>query len=648
MISVINLSMRYGGKILFKNVNLQFNPGCRYGLVGANGSGKSTFIKILEGEIGPENGDIALPNQMKVGTLKQDQYLYEDTEILSIVLMGKAKLWAALEGKNALFEHEEFTQEDCEALDEFEQIIVEQNGYTAPSEAAKLLEGLGIREVMHNKPLRMLSGGYKLRVLLAKLLFGKPDILVLDEPTNHLDLFSIKWLEGYLSQFPGTLIVSSHDRHFLNTVCTHMADVDCGTIKIYKGNYDELGVKKMQDREQKEAVLAKHDKRRQDLQGFIDRFGAKASKAKQAQSKARIVEKIEDEMDSIELLPTSRLYPRLQFTPYRSSGANPLIVKGISKSYGEKKVLQDVSFEVERGNRLALLGPNGVGKSTLLEILSGNIPADKGEFEWGFATRIAYFPQDHAREVDGSMNLLEWLGTVDTTQNQEQLREVLARVLFSGDTVKQPIRTLSGGETARLILAKIILKKANVLIFDEPTNHLDMEAIEELSKALENYNETVIFVSHNRHFVSQVANRVIEISEDGIKNFNTTYDEYVEKRDLDLLIASGSLKNRYGNDAANAKPKDANIAHEDQKKSRNLLTQLKKKVSQAEEEFQKFEQKIKNINVEIGAEDFYKRSTREQQQNVLDQKKNLEDLMEKAMEKWEGYCLELTTLEKNS
>lgn len=636
MINIINLSMRFGGKILFQNVNLQFNPGCHYGLIGANGSGKSTLIKILAGEMTPEKGDFTVPTQFTIGTLKQDQYLYENEIILDVVLRGRPKLWEALEKKKSLLQQDQFTEENCHCLDELENVIAGQDGYTAPSEAAKLLEGLGIRNSFHDQPLKILSGGYKLRVLLAKLLFGRPEILILDEPTNHLDLFSIKWLEGYLKQFEGTLIVSSHDRHFLNTVCTHIADVDCGSIKIYKGNYDEFVEQKKFSQEQKEGFLEKQEKKKAHLQEFIDRFGAKASKAKQAQSKARIVEKLEDEIDSIDFTPSSRMYPKLQFSPYRSSGASPLKIQGISKSFGSKIVLKGVSFEVERGDRVAILGPNGIGKSTLLEILTSRIKADEGSYEWGFATRVGYFPQDHSKEVNGKVSILEWLSQVDSTIPQEKLRGILGLVLFSGDAVKQQVNTLSGGETARLVLAKMMLQQPNILIFDEPTNHLDIEAIDALSEALENFSETLIVVSHNRYFVSRIASRIIEITEHGVKDFKCSYDEYVAKQEQDLLSVSGSLKRRY-----EKQEQIQSTSYEDQKKLRNMLGNLKKKVERAEIECNKIEAKINELDQILISNAIYD----ERQQKLLDERKELEDLLTKSYENWEMLSLELQEAE---
>lgn len=646
MLTISQLSMRFGAKILFKNVSLQFNAGNRYGLVGANGCGKSTLIKILTGAMTPESGQVNLPQQLSLGSLSQDHYLYRQHLILHVVLQGKKKLWEALEKKRILLEKESFHDHDCEALTKLEKAIEEQDGYAAEGEAAKLLEGLGIREEWHRQPLDVLSGGYKLRVLLAQVLFGKPDILVLDEPTNHLDLYSIKWLEDYLRSFAGTVVVTSHDREFLNGICTHIADVDYGTIKIYKGNYEAFEEQKRVDREQKEHMLQKHDKRRADLQGFIDRFGAKATKARQAQSKARIVEQLEEEMEALDLTPSSRLYPKLSFDPLRASGVTVLTVKDIGKAYGPKKVLHEVTFEIERGERVAIIGPNGIGKSTLLEILTQHQSADTGVFNWGFAARPAYFPQDHSREVKGDLSLLEWLGQFDREMSQEKLRDLLGRVLFSGDTVNQSIATLSGGEIARLLLAKIMLQKPNVLIFDEPTNHLDMEAIEELARALENFDGTLLLVSHNRYFVSRLANRIIEISYQGVKDFKGTYPEYLEKQAYDYLATRPVLSQRYAQETKSSSQMPSSSAYFDQKRLRSQKAQLRKKVEQAEEICHQIEKKVQEIEARMASEGFYQQTPRDEQQQLINQKLQLEEQLLEALEQWEKAGLELQKSEE--
>lgn len=637
MFAINQLSMRFGAKILFKNSSLQFNPGNHYGLVGANGCGKSTFLKILDGELTPESGSISIPEQLAVGALKQDHFLYENEKIIEIVIRGRKKLWSAIQSKQKLLTSHTFSEEECAALTEFERIIHDEDGYMAESEAAKLLEGLGIREIYHHQPLNVLSGGYKLRVLLAQVLFGRPEVLLLDEPTNHLDLFSIKWLENYLRSFPGTLLVTSHDRDFLNGVCDHIVDFDYGTIKIYKGDYDKFVEMKKQDRELKEALLAKHDKRRQDLQDFVDRFRAKATKARQAQSKARLVEKIEDEMDALDLMPSSRVYPRIRFEPLRQTGVIVLKSHAISKSFGQKKVLENVSFELERGERLAIIGPNGIGKSTLLEILTNHIPPDHGQFEWGFAVLPAYFPQDYSREVQGSITLLDWLSQFDKDLPQEKIREILGRVLFSGDAVNQSVQTLSGGETARLMLAKMMLQKPNVLIFDEPTNHLDMEAIDELTNALHAYDGTILIVSHNRYFVSHIATRILEITFKGIKDFKCSYAEYISRQENDYLSAKGALSQRYKheNSLAASSTSDKATDYETQKKLRNLKAQLKKQIQQAEDECHHIEEKIKKIELMLADDSFYQNNSREEQQDSFKRKEELDKQLEICMHKWE-------------
>ena len=544
MITVNHLSMQFGGKILFKNINFQLNPGIHYGLVGANGSGKSTLIKILTNELTPESGEVFIPNELNIGSLKQNHFLFEESLIRDVVWMGQPTFWQALQEKDRLLQKQSFSESDCEVLEKLEKVIETHNGYAAASSAGKLLEGLGIPGEMHLKPMKALSGGYKLRVLLAQVLFSSPEILLLDEPTNHLDLFSIRWLEMYLKEFPGMLLLSSHDREFLNAISHYIVDLDYQTLNIYKGNYSQFLETKLADREQKENALANQDKKKQQLQGFVDRFKAKASKATQAKSKMRMIEKIEEEMESLDLQTSSRCYPKVNFEICRPSGATTLTLKEISKSFGVKKVLNNISFSLERGDRVAFVGANGIGKSTLLEILMGFLPADQGSFEWGFAAHCAYFPQNHVREMMDNLTLLDWLGQFDRNASQEHLRGILGRALFSGDDVKKSISVLSGGETARLILAKMMLIKHNVLIFDEPTNHLDMEATEALLKALENYSGTILIVSHNRYFISRVATRIVEMTHQGIHDFKGNYDEYVSWRDSDLLSAENIYKNK--------------------------------------------------------------------------------------------------------
>lgn len=612
------------------------NPGKHYGLVGANGSGKSTLLKILSNELTPEAGSFSLPCSATLGTLKQNHYLYENTKILDVVLMGKEKLFLALSEKEKLLQESHFTEKTAAKLEELEEVIAKENGYQAPSNAAKLLEGLGIKENVHDKPLSILSGGYKLRVLMAQTLFSNPDILLLDEPTNHLDIFSIDWLQGYLKNFPGTILLSSHDKEFLNQTSDFILDVDHGTIKLYKGNFDTFIEAKAFDLSQKQASLEKQEKKKEHLQAFITRFGAKATKATQAQSKAKLVEKLEDEMQELFLSPTSRLYPHFHFVQERPSGAIALKADAISKNYDEKQVLKNTSFQIQKSERVALLGENGIGKSTLLEILFKGVIATEGTFEWGHAAKAAYFPQDHKKEIKGDETLLEWLSQYKTAENEQQLRDLLGKVLFTGDDAKKKTALLSGGEAARLIIAKMMLQKSNVLVFDEPTNHLDMEAIEALLDALQDYPGTLLFVSHNRYFISKIATRIIEITKDGILDFPGSYENYLEKRQIDHLSAKSKAK-----EMPSAKKQDQKTKFEEEKQARNLRSQMEKKLLQAEKKCHTLETKLKEITAKLSEEGFYQNTPKIVLENILKEKESAELELEKYLLEWETIALNL-------
>lgn len=630
MLSVNDLTMRFGDKFLFRNAAFQLNPGQHYALVGPNGSGKSTLIRILCGDATPDKGDIHLSPLFRLGTLKQDHYLYEQETLIDTVMMGKTTLWQASLKKRKLLQNPTLSEEECHELAHCEKIIEENDGYIAESQIGALLEGLGLKSKVHSHKLHTLSGGYKLRVLLAQVLFSKPEILILDEPTNHLDLYSIKWLEDYIRQFPGTVLISSHDRSFLNGIASHVIDLDYEMIKIYPGNYDQFEKTKAFDAVQKEAQLAKQTKKKEDLQEFVDRFGAKATKAKQAQSKMKAVAKIENAMEGLYVPPSSRRAPHLDFRMSRPSGAIPLRVNDIHKAYGEKRVLEHVSFEMEKGEKIAILGANGIGKSTLLEILAGRTNADMGSFEWGFAAGFAYFPQDHSKELDRSRTLLDWLTNALKGIQEQQARQMLAQILFSGDDVHKTIGVLSGGEMARLILAKMMLSQQNVLIFDEPTNHLDMETIEALLACLKEYEGSVLFVSHNRYFVSNIATRVIEINETGVHDFRCSYDEYLEKRGVDHLDRSARR-----NAGSSSKEPMTKAIYEEQKKQRNSRVQLEKQLKKAEELCHHLELEIGKINSKLLSEDYYTHTSHEEQLQLAAQKKQLEKQLDQALANWE-------------
>jgi ATPase subunit of ABC transporter with duplicated ATPase domains len=529
MITIANLTKHFGAQSLFSNVNLQLNPGCRYGLVGANGSGKTTFLRILTGDESDEGGSVSFPKGLNVGVLRQDQFLDDAERILDVTMRGDARVYQALTEQDRL---SHTAQPDAERLMELNDIITYGDGYSLEARTREMLLGLGIPDEAVTRPLGTLSGGYKLRVLLAQVLIGRPDALFLDEPTNHLDILSIHWLEGFLQSFKGCAVVISHDRHFLDAVANRVLDVDYQTILEYTGNYSKFLEQKVTTRERKEVENERVERSIAEKKAFVERFRAKASKARQAQSRLKQIEKIE----ITDLPKSSRMAPNFRFDQIRPSGRDVLSVKGLCKSYGEKRVLTDVSFEVRRGERVGIIGANGIGKSTLLKIIADNLEHDAGSFEWGHQTTLGYFAQDH-RELLGSPKEtpLQFVWRACPAETTNFVRGHLGRMLFSGDEVDKPAGALSGGEAARVIFARLAVIRPNVLILDEPTNHLDLETIETLTEALQTREGTLLFVSHDRHFVTQIATRIIELRPDGIRDFQGTYDEYLERQGADHL-----------------------------------------------------------------------------------------------------------------
>lgn len=625
MFCIVDLSLHFGARCLFEKVNLTLNPGTRYGLVGANGCGKTTFLKILSGEQPPTTGEMIKPKQATVGVLRQDYYHFEKDKILDVVLMGQPILWKALSRKHELLEKEELADQDIEELGEMEELIQKEGGYEAESEAAALLEGLGIEKEKHEKPLKALSGGYKIRTLLAQLLFNKPSLLLLDEPTNYLDIVSIRWLELYLQSFTGAVVICSHDRAFLNQVCQEMLDVDYGRIKSYKGNYEDFVEQKLEDVLQSESIAEGYDKKQKHLQSFIDRFGAKASKAKQAQSKLKSVIKLEEEKKAYAIQPSSRRYPNFNLKSDSKSGVIPLEVIDIHKSFGSHNVLNGVSFEIQRNERVAIVGSNGIGKSTLLEIIMGKIPQDEGEFRWGSSTEVAYFPQHFQRELVGAKTLVDYLTIQHPTATEQQIRSTLGQVLFPKDDIYKHVDRLSGGEKARLIMAKMMLGSHNFLVFDEPTNHLDLESCEALEEAINAYEGTVLLVSHNRYFISTVATRIIELTKDSFFDFKGTYEEYVEKREIDYLNRQQALKQR------DQKPKALPKAVEKKEDTRLLDKALKELESLCQQK----ELELKLLLEEIGGANFYNKVSEREQKKKLQKKKELESIITSYYEKWQ-------------
>ncbi|HXS19128.1 MAG TPA: ABC-F family ATP-binding cassette domain-containing protein, partial [Polyangiaceae bacterium] len=529
MINIAGLEKRFGPKVLFSDVTLQLNPRERYGLVGANGSGKSTFLRMLTGEEGGDAGHIVFGRQLRLGVLKQDQFLADDQPIVQVAMQGDQEVYEAITQLEAITHQ---SAPNAEQISHLNERIAHLDGYTLESRARETLLGLGLLGSQLDLPLGTLSGGFKLRVLLAQVLVGRPDALLLDEPTNHLDILSIRWLEQFLKTYAGCAVVISHDRRFLDEITTRILDVDYQTITDYPGNYSTFVERKELFQQQRTTEIERAERKIAEKQAFVERFRAKATKARQAQSRAKQIEKIEVK----EVVRTSRRAPTFSFAPERPTGRDVLLVDALNKAYGDRRVLHQVSFTVRRGEKLAIIGKNGVGKSTLLKILSGHLSADAGTFGWGVHAKLGYFAQDHHDLLfDPEVTPLSFVWDKVPQEPTSFVRGHLGRMLFSGDDVEKKVTTLSGGEAARLIFASLAVERPNILLLDEPTNHLDLEAIDALAAALREYSGTLLFVSHDRWFVSQIADRIIELKEDGLHDFAGTYTEYLARDGSDHL-----------------------------------------------------------------------------------------------------------------
>ncbi len=522
--------MQFGVKPLFENVSVKFGEGNRYGLIGANGCGKSTFMKILGGDLEPTAGNVSVEPNVRLGKLRQDQFAYEDRRVLDVVMMGHTEMWAAMSERDAIYANPDASEDDYMRAAELEAAFAEYDGYTAEARAGELLLGVGIPLAQHNGPMSAVAPGWKLRVLLAQALFSNPDVLLLDEPTNNLDINTIRWLENVLNERTSTMIIISHDRHFLNSVCTHMADMDYGELRVYPGNYDDYMVASTQARERLLADNAKKKAQIAELQSFVSRFSANASKAKQATSRAKQIEKIKLE----DIKPSSRVNPFIRFNQDKKLYRLALEAKGLSQGYGGDPLFSGLDLMVEVGERVAVIGPNGIGKTTLLRTLVGEMTPTEGAVKWSENVNLGYFAQDHAADFAEDMNLFDWMSRWKREGDDEQtVRGTLGRLLFSADEIKKSVKVLSGGEQGRMLFGKLILRQPNVMVLDEPTNHLDMESIESLNTALEHYPGTLIFVSHDREFVSSLATRIIELTPQGVVNYSGTYDEYLQSQGLE-------------------------------------------------------------------------------------------------------------------
>nr|WP_255710719.1 ABC-F family ATPase [Mycetohabitans sp. B4] len=522
--------MQFGPKPLFENISVKFGEGNRYGLIGANGCGKSTFMKILGGDLEPSAGTVMLEPHVRLGKLRQDQFAYEDMRVLDVVMMGHTEMWQAMSERDAIYANPEATDDDYMRAAELEAKFAEYGGYTAEARAGELLLGIGIAIEDHNGPMSNIAPGWKLRVLLAQALFSDPDVLLLDEPTNNLDINSIRWLENILNERDSTMIIISHDRHFLNQVCTHMADMDYGTLKIYPGNYDDYMLASAQARERQAAANAKAKERIADLQDFVRRFSANKSKARQATSRLKQIDKIKIE----EFKPSSRQNPFIRFEFDKKLHNIAVLAEQITKKY-DRMIFQSLDLSVQPGEKIAIVGENGAGKTTLLRSLLGNLPLDHGRVKWAENANVGYMPQDTSEAFPDDVTLTDWIDQFRQEGDDETMvRGTLGRLLFSGDDVKKSVKVLSGGEKGRMLWGKLMLGRHNVLLMDEPTNHMDMESIESLQIALEKYEGTLIFVSHDREFVNGLANRIIEVRPDGtIVDFSGRYDEFLASQGLE-------------------------------------------------------------------------------------------------------------------
>ena len=637
MISISSLAKTFGDRTLFSNASFQLNPGERYGLVGANGSGKTTLLNILAGSIDPTEGQVSIPKSLRLGVLKQDHFLYEQAEILAVAIMGDAELWDAMMEKERILAQPE-TEFDAERFSIVEETVQRLDGYTAEARAASVLEGLGLPTEIHRQPLSTLSGGFKLRVLLAQVLASAPDVLLLDEPTNHLDILSIRWLEKFLQVFKGPVVVISHDHRFLDNVSTQILDVDYDTVQLYNGDYTHFAAAKVTERTRREKEIDNRAREIAHHQDFIDRFRAKASKARQAQSKLRLIEKKAGELQ--ELPRSSRRYPTFRFTPRRPSGRDVLKISGIRKAFGDNEVLHGVDLLVHRGDRVAIMGPNGIGKSTLLKIVMGELEADQGKVEWGYETHLGYFAQDHEEAFQGGKETTEqWLWNFCAGRDRGFVRAQMGLMLFTKDDGEKKVSALSGGEAARLVFSRIALEEPNVLILDEPTNHLDLESIEALVAELERFEGTLVLVSHDRWFVSRLATRVVEIKPDEVTDYPGTYEEYVhhsgdDHLDVDRVVLKARRKKR-------KKTKKADLSVVDPVKE---IRRIQSDRDELTDRIASAEQRVDDIDETLAAPGFYEHAASEEIAVLGNERSELRKQIERALDQWATLESELERL----
>ena len=645
MVAIQNLSKSFGARTLFAGANLDLRPLARYGLVGANGSGKTTLMRIISGDESASDGQVTYPKQMRLGVLKQDQFLGDNERVIDVAMQGDREVYGAIAEQSQLMNSGSGSPDRIAELDEFIRVHA---GWTLESRSAEILAGLGIPVSSQRRALATLSGGFKLRVLLAQVLVSRPDLLLLDEPTNHLDILSIRWLEKFLAAYSGCAVIISHDRRFLDNVTTNILDVDYCTVTPYTGNYSQFEIQKQAVRERKEAEIARQEKIVADKLAFVERFRYKATKARQAQSRVKQIEKIE----IAELPRSTRRFPRFRFEARRPSGVDVLRLLGVSKSFGDHKVLSNVSLSIRRGDRVAVIGPNGIGKSTLLKIIVGRLELDKGSLEWGHETHSGYFSQDHHDQLgEGNLTLLEWLWSFCSTQTEGWVRSQLGRVLFSGDDVLANLHTLSGGESARVLFSRLMVEQPNVLVLDEPTNHLDFEASEALVSALKEYAGTLLFVSHDRWFVSQLATRIVELIPEGYRDFPGSFDDYLaqcgdDHLDSEKVVLRVKAEERLKDaDGVSRRALELRL-RDDLKKKRNRLKNLPARRDAALLKVEELEKQLKVIEDNYAQPDFYSSCGVEQLGSLQDKQRQLRDQLTDAILDWETLETEISALEQ--
>ena len=650
MISVSGLGKSFGERTLFAGASFRLNPGECHGLVGANGSGKTTLLNILAGDVQPSEGSVSIPRRTRLGVLRQDRFIYEDEAILQVALMGNEELWEAMAERDALLARaaDHF---DAARFSELEEVVERHDGYTAESRAAAILEGLGLPAKIHHDPLSTLSGGFRLRVLLAQVLASTPDALLLDEPTNHLDILSIRWLEKFLRGFRGPLVVISHDHRFLDNVATHILDIDYETVLGYPGDYTRFHAAKAAERERREKEIALRQRDIAHHQKFVDRFRAKASKARQAQSRVRMIEKKADGL--AELPKSSRRYPAFRFEQRRPSGKEVLKVAGVTKSFGDNRVLDGVDLRVARGDRLAIVGPNGIGKSTLLKVMTGGLDADTGAVEWGYETHPGYFAQDPKDHLglgggdggggDARRTAEAWISDYCAGRGTGYARGRLGLVLLGGDDAEKPLGALSGGETARLVFCSLMIRMPNVLVLDEPTNHLDLESIEALVKGLKGFAGTLVFVSHDRWFVDRLANRIVEIGAEGVRDYRGTYEEYVrycgdDHLDVETVVARGMGDDarRRGGERGDGGGGRERPQRRSPGRSAWKRRQLEARVEEVAARVEAAEGRVGEIDAVFARASFYEDASREEVAGLEAERRDLVAEIERLMGVWEG------------